>query len=196
MDYIIDYLSEPVEINLPVFPGHHPDKFRFYLLNKIKFNIYQSNNKDDYWNMEYHELIDLLKQKINALTEYHHIISPLYSSLCDDIIIKYYIIYQITDILIYRCVMLEQSIAVLKSLLDDNTDNNILNLSYIINFRIIFYLSYHIIKKFPTKYKQYVMQLIKKIKEIKNDPKCNSFFFKEELIDYKKFCDNFISGLI
>lgn len=176
MDYIFEYLENPVEAEDIIYSNSQPkanhpapDSYRQYLFNNADFQLTglcalsnqlkatMTNTDQKYWDINIDELInyiiDLAYVKYKNLP-YHCIIDYLdLECNLDNEIIKYYDhLYDMCDVIIARsfesrCSVLPNNM--LKNLMEPNIQKN-----YPV-IRIIFYFSYYFI--FEQKYGKFTM---------------------------------------
>ena len=211
MDYILNYLINPVEVNIKKSSKYHPDRFRPYLFNDKHIDLKSlqgddtiiKQNNPDYWDINYDDLINLLSEKIDNLqlisvNEYslNDLIKES-QDLSNDVIAKLHAIYQIVDVLIYRSNIFEKISKIILILIAKRENHCLLrNLSVLMIVRILFYISYHSSFKYnnDTHLINFNPVVLAKLIELKSSKIIKLFFLKEELSDYINYYQKIVNS--
>ena len=209
MDYILNYLVDPVEVNIKKLFKCHPDRFRPYLFNDKYIDLkllknddtFIKQNNSSYWDMNYDNLINLLFEKIDDLKllpfekySINDLIKESYD-LSNDIIAKIHTIYQIVDVLIYQSKTISELFRVLSLLFINKESYDLYTVPVLIIIRIIFYVHYHLTIKYNNEQKinKLRQSVINKLVELKNSENDKLFFLNEELSDYIYFFQKMVN---
>ncbi|AUL78744.3 hypothetical protein QJ856_gp0073 [Tupanvirus deep ocean] len=206
MDYIFDYLVEPVEFeiekNIKVKP--FPDKFRKYPFGiKNKLNYTQdmkimakiTNTKEKYWD----DSCDLMEKLMKMIDAYGNLnCVPLakyiagHQNLPDDILKYYNKIYDIADIIIAKSLINKKS-DVLVNIISQLLSNCVPSLH--IGYRITIYISVYFTKILMRKRKliRFAETILTKFEEYKSDDGITKFFMIEELDEYICYINNLLT---